>query len=267
MRLSRGPAFLSLQTLSASSDARVSLDWPPVWQLPGLALRALWRLIFDEAIALHRQARQFLQDPMQRRKLLIFPLVLLGHVLLVWLLVQNRWLVMSEITIMIQPPVEASVILADAASKTTSTDNAITLPKPADGLDLKNDDELGISSLSVQNSVPWFNTTQLPDIRGTGQGRATKREPVRKTTRSRKQRTDVADKLPEPALTIPEPRPEVAVIPPPPPPIPPALPPMAAPVPRSLAAAAQAAASTRALAQTCLGLCKGFSTMTARSGP
>ncbi len=186
----------------------------------------LWRLISKEATQQADQVKQFLRDPIQRRKLVIFPLVLLGHVLLVWLLVQNRWLVMSEITIMIQPPVEASVLLIDPANPAIPTDNAITVAKSPEGLDLKTDDEMGISSLSVQNSVPWFNTTQLPDIRGVGHGRASKREatPPRKTTRKRRQTTDVAEKPPEPTVNTPEPRPEVAVIPPPPAPMPPFIP-------------------------------------------
>ena len=134
-------------------------------QLPGLALRALLGLVADLVLGLWHWCVR----PENRRTLKILPFVLLAHVLLVWLLIQNRWIVMSNSTITLMPPIMASILLSD--SETTSN-AASTKPSKwghdgaADELSLKPDRDLSFGAPRVARSVPWLTTEQLPDLRG-----------------------------------------------------------------------------------------------------
>ena len=54
-----------------------------------------------------------------RRTLTVLPFVLLGHVLLIWLLIQNRWIVISDTTITFLPPIMASIVLSESVTGKT----------------------------------------------------------------------------------------------------------------------------------------------------
>ena len=97
-------------------------------QLPGLALRALLGLVADLVLGLWHWCVR----PENRRTLKILPFVLLAHVLLVWLLIQNRWIVMSNSTITLMPPIMASILLSDSetTSNAASTANGAMTARP-----------------------------------------------------------------------------------------------------------------------------------------
>ena len=104
-----------------------------------------------------------------RRTLTVLPFVLLGHALLIWLLIQNRWLVMSESTVTFMPPIMASIFLTPADSgqsaeqgSTTAKGTKQSLSK--EELSLKPSRELAFGALRVQRSVPWLNTELLPEL-------------------------------------------------------------------------------------------------------
>ncbi|MEY2952156.1 MAG: hypothetical protein RLZZ401_243 [Pseudomonadota bacterium] len=211
--------------LIAKPDAYPSHHWPPVTALPALLGRALLAYGVRLGRSLLGGWRAWIAQANNRRLLKVLPFVLLGHLLLVWLLVQNRWLVMSETTVFIHLPISATVVLepgAPGADSSAAGRRGLTLAP--DGIALKSDSRLSLDSLHAHSSVPWFTTRQLPELRGHADGLATKagqartRKPVPQTTQTRAR----YDAVPEPLLMIPPPDAApaagLALIPPPPPP-------------------------------------------------
>jgi len=111
-----------------------------------------------------------------RRNLTVLLFVLLGHVLLIWLLIQNRWIVVSETTVTFMPPIMVSIVLSQANTSNTRVTRKNDKPDseakapPTNRLDgdlvLKSTRQLSFGALRVQRSVPWLNTELLPDLRG-----------------------------------------------------------------------------------------------------
>lgn len=174
-----------------------------------------------------------------RRSLAVLLFVLLGHVLLVWLLIQNRWIVVSETTVTFMPPIMASIVLSQASTGKNGKQDGTKAPprNRLDGdLDLKPSRELSYGALRVQRSVPWLNTELLPELRGNNADpRADRQERVGsadkeprskdgKTERSRASASRAERKVTaksnarrtEPVLSIPPPSDTVQLIPPPP---------------------------------------------------
>lgn len=174
-----------------------------------------------------------------RRSLTVLLFVLLGHVLLVWLLIQNRWIVVSETTVTFMPPIMASIVLSQASTGKNGKQDGTKAPprNRLDGdLDLKPSRELSYGALRVQRSVPWLNTELLPELRGNNADpKADRQERVgsadkeprskdSKTERTRASASRAERKLAaksnarrtEPVLSIPPPSDTVQLIPPPP---------------------------------------------------
>jgi len=102
----------------------------------------------------------------------VLPGVLLGHVLLIWLLIQNRWIVMSTTTVTVMPPIMASIVLSGERAPAGAADDRSSpwgKPRGRQGdtsADLKPSLELSLGAPRVQRSVPWLNTEMLPELRG-----------------------------------------------------------------------------------------------------
>lgn len=232
MRLSRGRFFnfLSRSILSAQPPLYSLTYWPPVTALPGLMLRALWRWLCGMTKGLVAWAVR----PENRRSLTVVPFVVLGHVLLIWMLIQNRWIVMSATTVTFMPPIMASIVLTQsAADKNANSDATGPWGRQGKGrrdadMDLKPSKAISLGVPRVQRSVPWLVTELLPELRGNSadlkadqpeqidfanatDGPVAASKPVVKPRRAGAK----ARPLTEPLLTIPAP-PLVAVIPPPP---------------------------------------------------
>ena len=168
------------------ATASAATLWPPVTALPGLLLRAVGRVLWLLAAGAGRWAGQ----PQNRRRLKVLPFVLLGHLLLVWLLVQNRWIVMSPNTVTFMPPIMASIVLSQASASKAGNgaraDRAAPWGKSTDGgsddqANLKPTKELSLGSPRVQRSVPWLITELLPELRGNSPDPKTaRRQPVEK---------------------------------------------------------------------------------------
>jgi hypothetical protein len=133
-----------------------------------MVLRAVWGWLSRLVVACVR----WLRDPANRRILTVLPLVVLGHLLLVWLLIQNRWIVMSTTTVTVMPPIMASIVLSGGLPQPGSADDRVSpwgKQKGAKGdgqADLTPSFELSMGAPRVQRSVPWLNTELLPELRG-----------------------------------------------------------------------------------------------------
>lgn len=112
--------------------------------------------------------------PENRRALTVVPFVLLGHLLLIWMLIQNRWIVMSPATVTFMPPIMASIVLTQsAADRDSNADATGPWGRQSKGrgdrdldLDLKPSKAISLGVPRVQRSVPWLITELLPDLRG-----------------------------------------------------------------------------------------------------
>jgi hypothetical protein len=118
-------------------------------------------------VALPLAAWRFGVAPENRQWLIVTPLVLLAHGVLLWLMVQNRWVALSGVNVPVFAPIIASVIMMQPdVDKPQSTAISVPTPKVSPKAAPEAAPVVALGVDRVQRSTPWFNTDTVPTLRG-----------------------------------------------------------------------------------------------------